>query len=380
MHLKWVEVSRGALRHNLGELRRIVPAGTALMAVVKSNAYGHGLREVAGVADASGVDVFGVNELDEGLALRGAGIGKPVLVMGAIPPARLVEAARAGLSAVVYTPATVAAAAAAAAAAGRPMGLHVKLETGLNRQGVEADALLPLAEAIAASPHLVLEGLSTHFANIEDTTDHGFARLQLERFREGLARLAGRGLRPRFAHCACTAAALVMDETAFDLVRVGIGMYGLWPSKETQLSVYMRGDGRRVTLRPAMAVKTRLVQVREVPKGAPIGYGCTEVSTHAARIGILPVGYFDGLDRGLSNQGQVLVRGQRTHIRGRVCMNMTMVDVTHIEGAAVGDEVVLLGSQGRETLAAEFLAGQLGTINYEVVTRIGAHLPRLLVE
>jgi len=378
--LKWVEVSAAALRHNLGEFRRLVPASTALMAVVKSNAYGHGMVEVARLAVDAGADWLGVNELDEGLALRAAGLEVPVLVMGAVPTGRAHEAALHSLRCVAYDRDQVAAFGAAGQKAGRPLLLHIKLETGLNRQGVAATDLIELARAIDDDPFLELDGLSTHFANIEDTTDHTFAKGQLERFEHGLATLTEHVRRPAVAHCACSAAALVVRATSFDMVRVGIGMYGLWPSKETQLSAYMQGADAPPTLRPVMTWKTRIAQVKRVGRGESIGYGCTERATHDLRLAVLPVGYFDGADRRLSNQGQVLVRGQRAYVRGRVCMNMLMVDVTHLPEATAGDEVVLLGSQGDETVSAEFIASQLGTINYEVVTGVGAHLPRVVVD
>lgn len=377
---KWIEVSRGALSHNLGEFRRILPDGTKLMAVVKANAYGHGLREVAPLALEAGADWLGVNEVDEGLALRDLGLMAPVLVMGAVPLGRLDDAVDAGLRIVVSTQEQAAALAEAGRRRGRRVAVHLKLETGLNRQGVQVEALVDLARLVAAASWLELEGLYTHFANIEDTTDHTFAALQLSRFCEGLSLLDAAGLRPSVAHCACTAAALVVPDTSFDLARVGIGMYGLWPSKETQLSVYMQERDTAVDLRPVMTWKTRVVQVKEIRRGAPIGYGCTERATHDSRIGILPVGYYDGYDRGLSNQGQVLVRGERAFVRGRVCMNMTMVDLTHLDGVAAGEEVVLLGGEGPDRISAEFVASQLGTINYEVVTRVGAHVPRLVVD
>ena len=378
--LKWVEVSRSAITHNLNEFRRIISPDTALMAVVKSNAYGHGLLEVAQIAVDAGCDWLGVNELDEALQLRDGGHLLPILILGAVPPLRMEEGARDGLRAVVYTAEQVAAWNDAGRATSKVVPLHIKLETGLNRQGVPFDELLLLARTIDQCQWVKLEGMSTHFANIEDTTDHSYANTQIARFEEGLALLAKEGCRPPVAHCACSAAALVVPKTSFDLVRVGIGMYGLWPSKETQLSVYINDEIEKVSLKPALTWKTRIAQVKKVAKGSPIGYGCTERATHDLKLAILPVGYFDGLDRGLSNQGQVIIKGQRAYIRGRVCMNMTMVDVTHIDGAKALDEVILLGKDNDESVSAEFVASQISTINYEVVTRIGAHLPRIVVD
>ncbi len=378
--LKWVEVSDSAIKHNLSEFRRVISPDSSMMAVVKSNAYGHGILEVATIAVDGGADWLGVNEVDEALKLRDAGHLLPMLILGSVPARRMEAAARDGLRAVVYSPEQVVAWNEAGRTTSKVVPLHIKLETGLNRQGVLSDDLVDLARTIEQCQWVKLEGLSTHFANIEDTTDHSYANTQIARFEEGLALLAKEVKRPPVAHCACSAAALVVQKTSFDMVRVGIGMYGLWPSKETQLSVYMNKDIEPVSLKPALTWKTRIAQVKSVNKGAPIGYGCTERATHDLKLAILPTGYYDGLDRGLSNQGQVIIKGQRAYIRGRVCMNMTMVDVTHIDDAKAGDEVILLGRDGDESVSAEFIASQLGTINYEVVTRIGAHLPRIVVE
>ncbi len=221
-----------------------------------------------------------------------------------------------------------------------------------------------------------MEGLATHFANIEDTTDHAFAQEQLRRFREGAAALDAQGFRVPLLHTANSAATILFPETQFGMVRTGIAAYGLWPSTETQVSALRMGR-EDVILRPALTWKTRVAQVKTVPTGAFVGYGCTYKTTHETRLAVLPVGYYDGYDRKLSNTGHVLIRGVRAPVRGRVCMNMIMVDVTDIPGVSLEEEVVLLGAQGEEVVTAEQMAGWIGTINYEVVTRIAEHVPRI---
>lgn len=377
--LKWVEVSRSALAHNLNQFRRLLSEDTALMAVVKSNAYGHGLVETARIAEEEGADWLGVNEFDEGRRLRKAGLTSPVLVLGAVAEAAWPDMARLGLSAVVYDEAAIEAAHEATRDGERSIGLHLKIETGLHRQGVKAARALELARKIHGSPGLRLEGMSTHFANIEDTTDHRYAMLQIRRFREACELFEAEGLLPALRHAACSAAALVLPETHFSMIRMGISFYGLWSSKETFLSVLQRGDAT-ANLIPAMTWKTRIAQIKCLPVDAPIGYGCTEKTTHETTLAVLPVGYYDGYDRGFSNRGQVLVRGKRCYVRGRICMNMCMIDVSHVSDVKVGDEVVLLGAQGDEEITADFLAGQLDTINYEVVTRVVESLPRIVTD
>jgi alanine racemase len=268
---------------------------------------------------------------------------------------------------------------AAAAAAGRTVPVHLKLETGTCRQGFTERRLSEVSARLAACGHLELEGASTHFANIEDTTDHSVAFRQLEAYHRLVGRLAEAGLEPKIRHLACSAAALLFKRTHLDLVRVGISLYGFWPSRETMVSM-RNGSARAVSLQPVLSWKTRLAQVKEVPAGTDVGYGCTFRTTRTSRLAVIPVGYYDGYDRGLSNAGHVLVRGQRAPIRGRVCMNMCIVDVTDIPGAGLEDEAVLIGRQGDELITADMLAGHCGTIHYETVTRIHPEIPRVIVD
>jgi alanine racemase len=249
------------------------------------------------------------------------------------------------------------------------------LETGNNRQGLRLEDALRLAFFCKKSG-VQVEGLATHFANIEDTTDHSFARKQLRLFREGWAAFHKAGFDIPVCHLANSAATLLWPDAQFDMVRTGISAYGMWPSSETFVSA-IRERRERIALTPALTWKTRVAQVKTVPPNEFIGYGCTYRTTHEMRLAILPVGYFDGYDRKLSNTGYALIRGVRAPIRGRVCMNMTMVDVTDIPGVAVEEEVVLLGHQGQEEISAEQLGEWCGTINYEIVTRIAEHVPRI---
>ena len=373
-----VEIDAEALRSNLEQFRRRLPPGGSLAPVVKSNAYGHGMLEVAGVVSRAGVDWLCVNAIDEAVALRRALPAVRIVILGYVELERLDEVVEHDLRPVVYNPQTVARLDELGRARGRVVPLHVKLETGTHRQGVTAGELEGFVRAITERPGVRLEAVSTHFANIEDTTDHGFARGQLARFRE-LTALVERvaGARP-LEHAACSAASLLLAETRLDLARVGISLYGLWPSRETWVSCLERA-GDRPELRPALTWKTRVAQVKTVPEGGYVGYGCTWRAGRPSRIAVLPIGYHEGYDRRLSNVAHVLIRGRRAPVRGRVCMNMTMVDVTDVPGVGLEEEVVLLGRQGEERISAEQLAQWCGTIAYEVVTRIHPGLPRVVV-
>jgi len=373
----WCEVDRAALTHNLNVFAGLVHGVRRLLPVVKSNAYGHGLFEVTGVLVEEGVGQVGVNELDEGLALKARWPGLGALVLGHVPEDGLPEAVRAGLDLVVYREDVLRRLADAAEAQGTRARVHLKAETGTHRQGLEPDALVHLARTAAALPSVSIEGLSTHFADIEDTTDDRYAREQLTRFHQAAELLANHGIRPRLLHCANTAATLNLPDTHHDLARVGIGLYGLWPSQETYIASLMRGTVAE--LRPVLSWKTMIAQVKDVPAGAYLGYGRTFRATSNLRVAVLPIGYFDGYDRGLSNLAHVLIRGHRAPVRGRVCMNMALVDVTHVSGVSERDEVVLLGASGDERVRAEDLAAICGTIHYEITTRISERIPRRIV-
>ena len=377
--LNWVEIDASALRNNIAEFKRRLGPAPRLGAVVKSNAYGHGMIEVARIAAGSPADWLCVNNVDEGVALRTAGITLPILVMGYVPLDGLDAVVEHALQPIVYNPETLDRLNAIAAAAGTTVGVHVKIETGTHRQGVlERDVPAFIARLRSASA-LTLSGVTTHFANIEDTTNHDFAESQMAAFSRIADAIASLHPVPFLRHSACSAAVLLFNRTHLDLARVGISMYGLWPSKETYVSCLERGKPS-LDLKPVLTWKTRIAQVKQVPEGGFVGYGGTWRATRATTIAVLPVGYYEGYDRELSGLAHVLVRGKRAPVRGRVCMNMCMVDVTDIPSACLEDEVVLLGPQGDERITAEQLAAWRGTIAYEIVSRIHPSLPRVVVE
>ncbi len=376
--LSWVEISRQALTHNVKRFKEHIGREVKLAAVLKANAYGHGMIEAARVALEAGAEWIAVNTVDEAALLREAGVRAPILCLAYVPLSSLETAVDLDVRLTVFNLETVERLGAVTARLERPARLHIKIETGTNRQGVSGEDLVRLAQEAGKYPWLVLEGLSTHYANIEDVTEHGFAESQLRNFRTSCGLLEQNGICVPIKHTACTAAAILFPNTLFNLARVGIGLYGLWPSKETRISALQAGIALN-QLEPVLTWKTRVAQIKTVPTGATIGYGCTDLATQVTRIAVLPVGYYEGYDRRLSSIGYVLIRGRRAPVRGRVCMNMVMVDVTNIPEAVLEDEAILLGSQGGDAISAETLAGKIGTINYEVVARINPHIPRVVV-
>lgn len=373
--LSWIEIDTRAIAANIRAFKTLLPEDTRLLAVVKGEAYGHGMVPVAMTALRAGADWLGVFSLAEAEELRSAGILAPVLLLGYVPFADMGRAAELNLRLTVSSPESIDAAGRAAASLGRRLRLHLKVETGTHRLGVDPDMLDDVLGRIHAQASLVLEGVHTHYANIEDTTEHDYARGQQEEFARLLQRVRAQGFDVPFPHTACTAAAILFPQTYFAMVRVGIGVYGLWPSKETLLSARMAGR-EPLELQPAMCWKTRVVQVKDVPAGSYVGYGCTYRTTRPSRLAVLPVGYANGYDRLLSNRGHVLIKGVRAPVRGRVCMNLTMVDVSDIPGVELEEEVVLLGPQGDERITAEQMAAWAQTINYEVVTRADPYAQR----
>ncbi|MBN1888970.1 MAG: alanine racemase [Thermoflexales bacterium] len=376
--LNWVEIKRQALASNVARFKAHIGPEVRLAAVVKANAYGHGLLPVAQIVLEAGADWLAVNSIEEASQLRQAGIQSPVLILGHVPLACLEDVVELDLRPTVYNRQSVERLGQIAQRLERPAALHVKVETGTNRQGVAKHDMVDFVRFVQGFPYLSVEGMSTHYANIEDVTEHHFAEYQLRNFGEATRSLEEAGLHVPIKHTACTAAAILFPKTFFNMARVGIGLYGLWPSKETKISALQAGIDLN-SLDPVLSWKTRIAQVKTVKSGEAIGYGCTDVATQDIRLAVLPVGYYDGYDRKLSSTGYVLIHGRRAPVLGRVCMNMIMVDVTNIPQARLEDEVILLGRQGDSVISAETMAGKVGTINYEIVTRINPLLPRLVV-
>jgi alanine racemase len=373
-----VEIARRAFVGNIGEFRRLIGPRRKFLAVVKANAYGHGLLEVAGIAVAEGVDWLGVNSVEEGTALRRAGIAAPVLVLGYAPLDSLEAAVAGDLRLTVYNRETVERLADLAVRLRRTVRLHIKVETGTWRQGVDPKDLAAFVRDVRRRPGLAVEGVSSHFANIEDTTKHDYPRCQLAVYRAAVRDLEAGGPRIPLRHMSCTASTILFPEPGFNLARVGIGLYGLWPSKETYLSCLL--DRKEpLSLEPVLSWKAGIAQIKKVPAGADIGYGCTYRTTRPTRLAVVPVGYYDGYDRGLSNTAHVLIRGRRAPVRGRVAMDFFMADVTDVPGVGLEDQVTLLGADGRERITAEDLAALAGTISYEILARINPLVPRIVV-
>ncbi len=367
-----VALNAANLLHNLRQFQRLTRA--PLMFVVKANAYGHGLRPVVEIARRStAVGRYAVDSLAEALAVRELVADKPVLILGWSDRDELDELLRRGFEAVVPSEEHLRWLLAAATRVGRRARVHLKIETGTNRLGIDPGRAVALLQRL--NPERVeLCGVYSHFANIEDTTDPAFAQGQLKLFRGLLRRLKGGGACRHFSSSAST---LLFPETHFDMARVGISAYGYWPSRQTH-ALYLEKHKQGIALKPVLSWHAKVAQVKTVAKGAAIGYGLTYKAFAKSRIVVIPVGYYDGYDRKLSNASQILVHGVKAPVRGRVCMDMFMADVSHVPGVKAGDPVTLLGNEGQERIDADMLAEWAGTINYEVLSRINPLIPRVV--
>ena len=376
----WVEISETAYAHNIAFFRKLIPAHTEFSVVVKANAYGHGIDEIAELAVKHGADSFCVHSLEEALRLRKLGLSQDVLIMGPVPLKLISEVVKNDFRLGLYNLETLSELILLTRKMKKPVRVHLKLETGTYRQGIDAELLPEFLDRLKDSPLVKLEAAYTHFANIEDTTSHEYAYFQLNGFKKMVEKIRANGFPGAKQHTACSAATLLFPETHCNMVRIGISQYGLWPSRETFVSFKItHAKNKEDVLQPVLSWKTRVGQIKRVPANQSIGYGCTYQTTRESRIAVLPIGYSDGYDRELSNQSHVLIRGRRAPIRGRVCMNLIMVDITDMPEVKLEDEAVLIGRQGNETITADYLAGLIGTINYELVTRINWQIPRLII-
>ena len=388
----WAEVSLSALRHNFRVLQQHLGPQVTICAVVKCNAYGHGVEECAPALEQAGASWFGVTSNDEGIVLRQCGVTARILVMCGLYPGEEEEALRYSLTPTVFRLEQVEALAAAAARLKleHPAAIHLKIDTGMARLGIPLAELESFAEGVKRLPQISLEGVFSHLASSEVLDDENTAR-QIVRYERALGTLAEHGLQPRLRHLANSGAVQARPTTWHNFVRPGLLLYGYeYP--------VTRHDGLSVTgvpplpLKPVLSWKTHVLGLRDVPAGQALGYGGTFVAPAPARIAVVSVGYGDGLSRKVSihagepvapcetdpavGRGEVLLRGQRAPIVGRVSMDLTLIDVTHIAGAAIGDEVVLIGRCGNQHISAWELARSSDTVVYETLCNLSKRVPR----
>ena len=362
----WAEIDLDALAHNLRVVRGRLD-GPGVLAVVKADAYGHGAVPVARRLEREGVDGLGVALVEEGVEIRRAGVTTPVLVMGGFAPAQADLLLSHDLTAAVFHVAHVEALAAAAARRWSPARVHVKIDTGMGHLGVPAEQLAGFADRLMTTAGVDVEGAFSHLAVAEEPGDP-FTSQQIQRFLKAVATLKGRGLRPMLLHLANSAAVIDHRAAWMNLARPGLLLYGYNPVRR----------GALLPVRPVLALRSRIICLKEVASGSTVGYGRTWRAAGPARIATLAIGYADGLPGAAGNSGSVLIRGSRAPIVGRVSMDQTTVDVTGLPEVDLGDAATVIGADGEDAIGADAVAAAAGTIPWEILARIGARVPRLV--
>jgi alanine racemase len=363
----WAEIDRKAFKKNLKKISSLLKPRTKIIAVVKANAYGHMALPLSEDALRRGAWALGVSSIEEGLALREGGIKGKILILGSIfPLANLKVAAENSLIPTISSFGGLAALSRVALKLKKKLPFHLKVDTGMGRIGVSPGTAPALLERIAAKKEVVMEGMYTHFAAAD--SDEKYTKFQMKNFLAAVKTARALGLK-FIAHAANSAALLRHRDFQLDAVRPGISLYGLSPFK---------GSEKLIRLTPVMSLKTKIVFVKRVPKGSRISYGGTFTAKKRTVVATLPIGYADGFNRLLSNKAEVLIHGQRCPVIGRVTMDMMMADVTKLSGISSGDEVVVIGAQGRERITMEEVADKIGTINYEVACAAGSRIPRVV--
>ena len=372
-YLSWAEVDLDAIAYNIQGLKKHVGDEVLLGTVLKGDAYGHGAVEVSKTALANGADWIIVNRSNEGVELRQAGVDAPILVLGYTLPQEAERLVRWNLRATVSNMEQIAALSAAAAKRSRTADVHIKLDTGLGRQGVLPDEALAFVTEVAAIPNVRIEGLYTHFSVADEgaADSVAYTRRQFDIFTETRQLLKRGGFEFPLNHVCNTAATLTYPEMHLDMVRCGSAVEGIFPSPDV---------ARSVDLRPSMSLKSHIARVKTLPAGSAISYGRTYVTTEQTRVALVPVGYGDGYRRDLSNKGLILVHGQRAPIIGRVCMDQCMVDVTHIPGVKLHDEAVLIGRQGNDEISGDEIGSWLGTGAFDIMTGFTSRIPRVYMQ
>lgn len=360
------DIDLKAIAHNLREVRAHCSVGQGVLAVIKADAYGHGAVAVGRMLEEEGVEQFAVASLEEGIELRTAGIELAILVFGGCYPGQEGEFVRRKLTAVVFSLADLQRLESFGVENGLRFPVHIKCDTGMGRVGILPDEIPQLIDLLSSCTGIEAAGLMSHLA-CADEVDSGVTRQQIDSFREILRELAVAGIRPPAVHLSNSAGLVAWQIPECTLVRPGIILYGSYPASEFRTMI---------DLQPAMCFSTEICQLREISSDRGISYGHTFHTDRPTRLATLPVGYADGYNRLLSSSGEVLIRGQRASVVGRVCMDWIMVDVTDIEDVAIGDRVVLLGSDGTQTVSAESWAEKVNSISYEVFCSVSRRVPR----
>ncbi len=359
-------IDLSALEYNYRTIKEHLPHDTAVLSVVKANAYGHGTIETAKRLESLGTDFFGVAICEEAIELREAGIKSPIIILSGIPKSQTEYIFRFDLTPLIFDIASAETIGMFAEKAGRKIKVHLKVDTGMGRLGVLPEQLSSFFEMLKNFRAIEIEGVASHLCESENK-DNRYSLKQIDRFHKAVQIVRSCGYSPRYLHIANSGAILNLPSSLFNMVRPGLMLYGSYPSKRFK---------KKMALKPVMSFVTEIIHLKEVKKGLPLSYGRRFITARDSLIAVIPVGYGDGLPRSLSNKGQVIIGGKKASIVGTICMDLTIVDVTDLPHVELGDEVILIGRQESEEITAQDVAQTAGTIPYEILCGINKRVPR----
>jgi len=375
-NLTRIEISKSRLKHNIQTIRSLIGSKVLLMPCIKANAYGHGLIEMAQLFIRSGADWLTVHSIEEAEELRKAGITQPILVMGYIQKSDLIKVSTLDVRVFISDFSTVEALSQIAQKANKQIPIHIKVDTGMSRLGVLDSKAKDFIIKTGKLKGLMIEGLVTHFATVDDLDNREEFKQQFHRFQSLLQELKSEKILIPLIHCANSSAILLYPETYFNMVRPGLALYGYYDNKKIEEYCHQKN----INLLPILTFKTKIALVKEIPAGRGVSYSHLFKTTKPLKVAVIPVGYYDGIDTRLNNKGFVLIRGKKARILGRVCMNMIIVDVNNIPNVQKEDEVIIIGEQDKEKISADEIADLTGMINYEVLTRLHENIPRYYLD
>ncbi|MGB8816272.1 MAG: alanine racemase [Minisyncoccia bacterium] len=368
----WIEIDKKAIKHNYEIFRSLISPKCKMMSVVKSNAYGHNLTEFSKELEKLGVEYLGVDSVVEALALRKEGIKIPILVLGYTLPEMLEIASEKDIS-ITVSNFVMLSEIKKLNLNKRKIKIHIKADTGMSRHGFLENEVYKVLKEIKNNKNISVEGLFTHFAMSKNPAFPSYTNYQIEKFNKWKKAFKEAGFKP-VCHASATSGTLLYNDAHFDMVRIGIGLYGIWPSKELQVICE-----KSFSLKPILSWKTIIAEVKKMPKGTKVGYDCTETLLRESKIAVIPVGYWHGYPRALSGIGKVLVNDKECKILGRVCMDIIIIDVTDVKNVKVGDEVTLIGKDKKSEISADYLSGLLDASTYEFLTRINPLIKRFYI-
>lgn len=373
--LIWIEISKKNLRHNIQTMRRLIGGNVLLAPCLKTNAYGHGLIEIAKLLVRYKADWFALDSIHEARILRKVGISLPLLVMNYVQKKDLHQVLKLKLRILLDDYQIAKELSRLARKKGKVINVHIKIDTGLARRGIIMSRALDFINKVSRLKNIKIEGLATHFATADEIAKKDYFYQQWQQFHKLLSLLKSKGGFIPVVHCANSAAAILYPQSYFNLVRIGLAIYGYYDSPVIERICQKKG----ISFLPTLSFKTKVALIKGIPAHSYVSYGCTFRTKRKTKIAILPVGYYDGLDRKLGNKGWVLIKGKKAKILGRVCMNMTIVDITHLDDVRPEEEVVIIGQQGKENISLENIANLTDTVNYEVCSRLRESIPRYYI-